>query len=169
MVRFVIALTIVAIAAGVAQLVSRRRRRDPPTQPHRQLPTQLDRADFDRAHFDQADFDGANPDGETVPWLVAVFSSEACATCADVIAKAEVLRSDEVIVVNVPFQTARDVHERYAIDAVPCLLIADSNGVVRAGFLGPVTATDLWAAVAECRQPGSIDRQGECGGQSGMP
>ncbi len=159
MVRFVIALTIVAIAACVAQLVSRRRRHDPPTQPRRQLPTQLDRADFDRP----------NPDGVTVPWLVAVFSSEACSTCADVIAKAEVLRSDDVIVVNVPFQTARDVHERYGIDAVPCLLIADSNGVVQAGFLGPVTATDLWAAVAECRQPGSIDRQGECGGQSGMP
>jgi hypothetical protein len=26
---------------------------------------------------------------------------------------------------------------------------------VRAGFAGPVTATDLWAAVAEARQPGS--------------
>ena len=27
---------------------------------------------------------------------------------------------------------------------------------------GPVTATDLWAAVAEARQPGSIDRGGGC-------
>jgi hypothetical protein len=27
--------------------------------------------------------------------------------------------------------------------------------VIRAAFSGPVTATDLWAAVAECRSPGS--------------
>ena len=54
------------------------------------------------------------------------------------------------------------MHQRYAIDAVPCLVIADADGAVRAGFLGPVTATDLWAAVAEARQPGSIDRPGGC-------
>jgi len=34
---------------------------------------------------------------------------------------------------------------------VPCLVIADSAGTVVSGFLGPVTATDLWAAVAEAR------------------
>ncbi len=157
MIRLLIALTIVGVAAVVAQVISRRRRLDPPTQPRRELPTQLDRTDFD---------------GVTVPWLVAVFSSASCSTCADVIAKAEVLRSHDVIVVNVPFQTAPGVHERYAIDAVPCLVIADSDGVVQAGFLGPVTATDLWAAVAECRQPGSVKRDGGCdhsGNQSGMP
>ncbi len=33
--------------------------------------------------------------------------------------------------------------------------VADATGVVRASFLGPVTATDLWAAVAEAREPGS--------------
>lgn len=157
MIRLLIALTIVGVAAVVAQVISRRRRLDPPTQPRRELPTQLDRADFD---------------GVAVPWLVAVFSSASCSTCADVIAKAEVLRSHDVMVVNVPFQTAPGVHERYAIDAVPCLVIADSEGVVQAGFLGPVTATDLWAAVAECRQPGSVKRDRGCdysGNQSGMP
>jgi hypothetical protein len=34
-------------------------------------------------------------------------------------------------------------------------VIADAAGTVRASFLGPVTATDLWAAVAECRETGS--------------
>jgi hypothetical protein len=29
-------------------------------------------------------------------------------------------------------------------------------GAVRAGFLGPVTATDLWATVAELRAPGTL-------------
>jgi hypothetical protein len=41
-------------------------------------------------------------------------------------------------------------------------VIADPDGVVHAGFLGPVTATDLWAAVANAREPGSIDRTGGC-------
>jgi hypothetical protein len=47
------------------------------------------------------------------------------------------------------------VHRRYHIEAVPITVIADAAGTVRASFLGPVTATDLWAAVAECREPGS--------------
>ncbi len=147
MVRLLVAVAIVVVAAVVASIVNRRRRSDPPTQPRSALPVQLDRADF------------ADPDA---PWLVAVFSSDSCNTCADVISKAEVLRSPDVAVDVVPFQTRRDLHARYAVDAVPCLLIADPEGAVRAGFLGPVTATDLWAAVAETRQPGSIDREGGC-------
>ena len=35
------------------------------------------------------------------------------------------------------------------------MVIADANGVIRAGFIGPMSATDLWAAVAEAREPGS--------------
>jgi hypothetical protein len=147
MIRVVIAVAIVALAAGVAALVNRRRRADPPTQPRGQIPAQLDRADFSEP---------------ATPWLVAVFSSESCNTCADVVAKAEVMRSEDVAVDVVPFQTRRDTHQRYAIDAVPCLVVADTAGTVHAGFLGPVTATDLWAAVAEARQPGSIDRGGGC-------
>lgn len=147
MIRLLVAVAIVALAAGVAAIVGRRRRVDPPTQPRRELPAQLDRADF------------AEP---AVPWLVAVFSSETCSTCADVISKAEVMRSGDVAVDIVPYQTRRDTHTRYAIDAVPCLVIADAEGAVHAGFLGPVTATDLWAAVAEARSPGSIDREGGC-------
>ncbi len=147
MVRSLSAVAIVVIAAIIAQVVSRRRRLDPPTQPKRELPTQLDRGDFQDAD---------------VPWLVVVFTSATCSTCADVIAKAEVLRSRDVSVVSVSFQDAKETHARYAIDAVPCLVIADADGVVRTGFLGPVTATDLWAAVAECRQPGSIERDGHC-------
>jgi hypothetical protein len=147
MLRVVIAVAIVALAAGVAAIVNRRRRSDPPTQPRHEIPAQLDRADF----------------GEpSSPWLVAVFSSDSCHTCADVVAKAEVMRSDEVAVDIVPYQTRRDIHLRYAIDAVPCLVVADAAGAVHAGFLGPVTATDLWAAVAEARQPGSMDHGGGC-------
>jgi hypothetical protein len=47
------------------------------------------------------------------------------------------------------------MHARYKIEAVPALVVADAAGVVKAGFLGPIKAQDLWAAVAECREPGS--------------
>lgn len=133
--RLAIAMVIVAVAAVVAVVV-RRRRPDPPTQPSGNVPTQLDRADFPQ------------PDA---PWLVVVFTSATCHTCADVARKAQVVASDEVAVAEVEFTAARTLHERYRIDAVPTLVIADRAGVVRTGFLGPVTATDLWAGVATAR------------------
>lgn len=141
--RLLVAVAVVVVVAVVAGIVRRRRVADPPTQPRSQIPAQLDRRDFD---------------GEG--WLVAVFTSETCSTCADVVHKAGVLRSADVAVATVSFQDRRDLHERYEIDAVPCLLIADGDGAVRAGFLGPVTATDLWAAIAEAREPGSIGNAG---------
>jgi hypothetical protein len=141
--RLLLAVVVVASVAVVAELVRRRRVTDPPTQPRFEIPAQLDRSDFD---------------GDA--WLVAVFTSSTCSTCADVARKAEVLLSHEVSVVTVPYQERRDLHERYDIDAVPCLVIADGEGVVHAGFLGPVTATDLWAAIANAREPGSIDPGG---------
>ena len=94
-----------------------------------------------------------------MPWLVAVFSSETCSTCADVVRKAEVLRSHDVTVDILPFQQRRNTHAPFAIDAVPCLVVADAAGAVLTGFLGPVTATGLWAAVAEARpcRNGQVD------------
>ena len=35
------------------------------------------------------------------------------------------------------------------------VVIADAEGVVHRSFLGTVSATHLWAAVAEARDPGS--------------
>lgn len=138
--RLILALVVVAVAAAIGEVVRRRRLADPPTQPRYEAPSQLDRRDF-------------AGDG----WIVVVFTSETCSTCADVVRKAEVVRSDEVTVQSVSFQADRALHERYSIDAVPCLLIADGQGVVHRAILGPVTATDLWAAVANAREPGSID------------
>lgn len=133
------------VAAGVAlalvvSLVARRRRPDAPTQGGFQLPVQVDRSDF------------PHPDK---PWLVVVFTSATCNACADVLSKARVTESREVAVVDVEYTERRDLHTRYAIDAVPSLVVVDADGAVRAGFLGPVKAQDLWAAVAECREPGS--------------
>lgn len=139
MTNLIIAIAVVACAAGAA-IIGRRRRPQAPTQPRMQVPTQVDRNDF------------AGPD---VEWLVAVFSSATCHTCADVVRKAQALGSHDVVVHDVEYSAARDLHTRYDIDAVPVVLVVDRDGVVRANFMGPVTATDLWAAVAECRDPGS--------------
>ncbi|MEP1122564.1 MAG: thioredoxin domain-containing protein [Ilumatobacter sp.] len=140
MARVLIALVIVVVAAGVAYVVQRRRVPDAPTQRRYHVPEQLDRSDF------------ARPDA---PWLVAVFTSQTCDMCAQVAGKAAVLESDDVAVQTLEFTQRRDLHERYRIDAVPTLLIVDAIGVTRHSFLGPMTATDLWAAVAEAREPGS--------------
>ena len=137
--RVLLALVGVAVAAVVAWVVQRRRPA-PPTQGHWPVPTQLDRSDFIR------------PDAS---WLVAVFSSATCESCAKAVAQARVLECDAVAVHEVEVGTARDVHRRYAIEAVPVTVVADADGVVHASFVGPPSATDLWAAVAECREPGS--------------
>ncbi|MSZ96626.1 MAG: hypothetical protein F2579_04190 [Actinobacteria bacterium] len=118
----------------------RRRGNDAPTQASYEIPVQLDRSDF------------TSPDS---PWLVAVFTSATCGTCEDVAQKALVLASREVAVERIDYTVAPALHQRYNIQAVPTLVIADAQGVVQKGMLGPVKAQDLWAAVAECREPGS--------------
>ena len=135
---FVLVL-LAAVAALAVSVLMARRRVDAPTQPRVSVPAQLDRADF------------VDPQ---LPWLVVVFSSTTCDGCADVIAKAAVLQSDVVAFASVSFQENRDLHKRYAIDGVPLTLLVDENGVVRRHFVGAVTATDLWAALADVREPG---------------
>lgn len=127
-----------AVAIGVSAVL-RGRTSDAPTQGGFEAPTQLNRADF------------ASPD---VPWLVALFSSSTCNACADVASKASILASTEVAFANVDYVANKDLHTRYNIEAVPTLVIADAHGVVQRAFLGPVKAQDLWAAVANCREPG---------------
>jgi len=138
--RVVVAVAIIAVVAIFAVIARSRRTPDAPTQRAAAIPDQLDRSDFDR------------PDA---PWLVAVFSSATCDVCRSVVDKARVLESRDVAVVDVEYLTARSLHQRYAITVVPTLVVADARGVSRAGFVGPMSATDLWAAVAECRQPGT--------------
>lgn len=140
----------VAIAALVGFIVGRRRP-DSPSTPTTHIPGQLDRNDFTRP---------------AAPWLVAVFTSETCSTCAGVWEQALPLGGAEVAVQEL--EAGRDVviHERYGIDAVPTLLIADGEGVVRRWFVGPVSSTDLRAGIAEARRPGSV-RPGSETGETG--
>jgi hypothetical protein len=139
--QLLVAVVVAAVAVAVALVLRRRRAAEPPSQPRTYLaPVQLDRADF------------ARPEA---PWLVAVFSSATCQTCAAMVAKARVLASGSVAVDDVEVGERAELHRRYRIDAVPIVVIADGDGVVRKSFIGPASATDLWAAVAEARDPGS--------------
>jgi hypothetical protein len=138
--QVLVAAGVLAIALAVAAVLRRRRTVDPPTQPGFGAPRQIDRRDFPEVD---------------APWLVAVFSSATCMSCADVVAKADVLRCSQVGVVDVEYSAAPELHRKYNVDAVPIAVIADRDGVVRASFVGPMSATDLWAAVAEVRDPGS--------------
>jgi thioredoxin-related protein len=133
--RLLLAAALVAVAVVVA-LVLERRRADPPAQVDWTVPSQLDRRDFD------------HPDA---PWLVAVFTSATCATCASVKAAAAPLAAPDVAVVEAEAVARKDLHDRYRIEAVPTLVVADDQGVVRASFLGPVVAGDLRSTVDRLR------------------
>lgn len=135
--RTIVAFAVLLIA-GVTSLLLRRRKSDAPAQVQGAVPHQLNWHDFSVA--DKS-------------WLVAVFTSSTCDACRDVATKALVLESNEVAVKIIDFLDERDLHKRYQIDSVPTTVIADIHGVVRFATIGPVTATDLWAALAKCRDP----------------
>ncbi len=138
--RLIIA-AVLAVAAVAVAYILQRRRPDAPARAAYPVPAQLDRADFDR------------PDAE---WLVAVFTSSTCTSCRGTWDKARHLASAAVAVQDIDVTEDKALHDRYGIEAVPMVLVADREGVVQASFLGPPTATDLWASLAELREPGSI-------------
>jgi hypothetical protein len=86
MLQVVIAAAVVLAAVALGLLLRSRQAVATPTQPSLDVPAQLDRADFPQA---------------TAPWMVAVFSSASCNSCADVLRKAQVMASSEVSVVDV--------------------------------------------------------------------
>lgn len=140
MTNLVIAVAIVAVVATIATLLRRRIGVDAPTQREWTVPAQID--------LDDVDDRGR-------PWNVVVFTSSSCHVCADVAAKARAVGSRFVGVTEVEYERNRALHEKYRIDAVPTLVVVDGSGVVRHHVLGPVSATDLWAAVAGVRDGGA--------------
>lgn len=134
--RFLIAATLAVLAAAAAAQLGRRTRRQPVNSPSWHVPVQLQRGDF------------ARPEAA---WLVALFSSATCEACQAVWERTVILGSAEVVVQRLDASADRACHQRYRIDAVPLVLIADAQGVVRRHFLGPVNSADLWGALAELR------------------
>lgn len=130
--RLLLALVIVAVAVVLAKRLERGRT-DPPPRDAYPVPAQLDRDDFPRPE---------------APVLVVLFSSDSCDNCAKVAAKVAVLESETVATCEAEVGDRKDLHARYRIDAVPMLVIADRDGVVRAGFVGVVTDEELHSALA---------------------
>src|SRR5438270_7214202 len=124
----------IALAVAALALVLQRRRPEPPSQRRWAVPAQIDRFDFDRP--------GA-------PWLVLVFSSATCDGCATAVARAQAAGSADIAVQEVEFTARRDVHQRYNIETVPMLVVADGDGVVRAHFIGTPSEGELDEALAE--------------------
>jgi len=122
MTALVIMVVIGLIAAGVAFLVQRGRPA-PPTAARGEPPTRLDRTDF-RA-----------PDAD---WLIAVFTSASCSSCAAVIAELRGYASSGVVVEEIEIGQAPQLHSKYSIESVPTAVVADVTGNAKLGFLGPM-------------------------------
>jgi hypothetical protein len=133
--RYVVAVALAAAAAAVARWLSRRTRANAsPVAPTYDAPSGVDRDDFDRPE---------------VPALIVVFASATCLSCADAIARARELDSETVTVAVVEASERRDLHRKYAIEAVPIVVVADAAGTVTASFVGVPPRTDLATAVAD--------------------
>ena len=132
-----IALGVIAGSLAVAWLV-RRFRTSSPAAPSYSVPTRLERWDF------------AQPSKD---WLLAVFTSKSCSTCATVMKAAQSLADDSLAVQEVEFRRHGELHRRYTVDAVPLAVLADHTGAVCASLAGPATAAELSALIASVRQP----------------
>ena len=130
-------LVLVASIAGILAYLLQRKAQETPVRTGWSVPDQVNRADF------------IFPDA---PWLVAVFTSSTCDTCAEVLAKATPLASDQVAVQALEAKKDKELHDRYQIEAVPLIALIDALGVVRSHFLGPVSSSQLWSSLAELRE-----------------
>ncbi|MDY7102864.1 MAG: thioredoxin family protein [Actinomycetota bacterium] len=135
--QVVIGLVLVAVVAAVAFVVSRRSTPDAPTRGVARVPAQLDRNDFEAT------------DAE---WLLVLFSSATCGTCASARSRLESL--DEGVVAGrvaraeVTWEQHGPIHERYGVDGVPLIVVVDERGVVRASVVGVPKAGEIEEALA---------------------
>jgi thioredoxin-related protein len=146
MIRLAIVALVLVLAVALNKILGKRTTQAP-TQADPSMPTQIDRNDFSESSKE---------------WLVLAFTSSSCNTCADIERKAVVLKSQSVAVEICEYTSHRELHKKYEIDAVPTLLIADGQGIVRKGFLGPASATDIWAALARERDGSPDSHEGDC-------
>lgn len=129
--RLIVALAIVAAAVAVAALL-RRRRPGPTFTASAGVPERIDRADF------------ADPGA---PWLYVLFSSATCESCPVAAESLRAVSGAGVAVDEAEYTARRDLHRRYAVDAVPLTLLVDADGVVRDHFLGRTTPEQLREAL----------------------
>ena len=131
-----IALVIGVFVVVAAKFIRQKSIVDVPTQKIFSAPVQIDRTDFPISQHE---------------WMIAVFTSATCHACADMLAKAQVVASKNVAVFEIEYSDKKELHRKYNIEAVPTVVVSDIRGVVHKSFLGPVSATDLWAGIASVR------------------
>ncbi len=133
MTQVVIAVVLVALGVAVAVVVRRRDHRQPARGASWSVPVQLHRDDFD------------DPEARR---LAVVFSSATCDACAATWQLVEELAPAGTATQRVSYQDHRSLHDRYGIDAVPTVVVADAEGVVVASFVGPPGRDDLAEALS---------------------
>lgn len=147
-------LLVMAPVAAALWWWQRVRRADPPVvAPAHRAPERIDPDDLDVGSTPRAS-EGVR--AAAPGWYVVLFSSATCGGCAQVWQAAQVLESSAVGVHRFEYSEHRALHEKYRITAVPTLVVTDAAGTVLRSFLGSVSATHLWATVAEVREPGSV-------------
>lgn len=137
MVQLVIAIVVVLGGVGLAYLIRRRDSRRMARGGTWTVPAQLDLSDFGAFDTDQ---------------VAVVFSSATCDACAGTWERLCDLAGADTAVALVSFQEHRDLHDRYGIDAVPTLVIADAEGVVTRSFVGPPEPGELAAALGNAEE-----------------
>lgn len=133
MATVLVAVGLMVVAVVVALVIQARTDRTP-ARGRWPVPTQIHAADL--------------PGGRDV--AVLLFSSATCDTCEQVRGVLAELREDlrdAVGVADVSVQDQPAIHERYGVEAVPTLVVADAAGVVRASWVGPVRVDELEAAL----------------------
>lgn len=113
----------VAAMAGLVSWLQSRRLRPVPTVTVGAPPGNLDRSDF-RA--------------PAAPLLIAVFTSDTCASCDAVWGELAGYESSTVATQNVEVGEFSALHKRYGIESVPTAVIVDATGTTQAAFVGPL-------------------------------
>ncbi len=106
------------------------------TEPKHHIPDVVSASDF------------GIPEGQ---WMLLVFSSEKCATCAVVVEAVSRIDMPGLAVEVIGIERMPELHADYRIDAVPTTIVADPTGSVRKSFLGPVDLPMIRLAVSAAR------------------
>lgn len=134
MIPIAIAIVVVLAGIGVAVVIRRNDSQHMAQGKKWSVPAQLEPSDFGSPNVDR---------------LVVVFSSETCDACAETLRRANALVSHDVALADISYQSHKELHDRYGIDAVPTLVITDRDGVVLRSFVGPPSEAELRDALSE--------------------
>ena len=113
-----------------------------------------ERGDAERGDAEGGSAEGGNAErgdaegGDAEGPAFVVFTEETCRTCAAALDTVRGPAGAGLPVTEVPFDAQRELHRRYRIHTVPTTLLVALDGQVVDGWLGPVTESELAAALS---------------------